>query len=98
MTSPGLRRCEGPSSGGGLRPSGWPAGGVGAAAPGVAPLLRASIIAGVWRWLSVKWGGREDSGKRRLGRLTGASEDRLFHSRRDWRRMGPQLCRKVRSF
>jgi hypothetical protein len=36
--------------------------------------------------------------KRRLGRLTGASEDRLFHSRRDWRRMGPQLCRKVRSF
>jgi hypothetical protein len=36
--------------------------------------------------------------KRRLGRLTGAIEDRLFRSRHDLRRMGPQLCRKVRSF
>jgi hypothetical protein len=38
------------------------------------------------------------NGKRRLSRLTGAIEDRLIHSRHDWRRMGSGLCRKVRSF
>ena len=37
-------------------------------------------------------------GKRRLGRLTGAIGERLIHSRCVWRRMGPKLCRKVRSF